>query len=131
MNGWRKQFIEVAGVVVGAATLVNCLLGAYVAKSVSVAEDRAALATRIQILELEVAARKIYDETHETKTAPLIEQHGEMYREWPHLMKLVEEMHYFLVRRFQMPTALRKPAEPYQGPGLYAAEPPDPKGDAP
>lgn len=118
-RAWRRLS---GGTVIAAIGLAQLLLSGYVASNVREVENRAAVNGKLSLIEVELAARKAYDEAHEAKTAPLVAEHQQMAREWPRAMALIEEMHLFLVQRYGMPTSMPKPAEP-PGAGLYAAEP--------
>jgi predicted exporter len=121
---WRRRTVEALGLLVALATFANVLLGSYVARSVETVQDRAAINQRITILELEIASTKGWEDAHDAKTMPLIAEHQAMVRDWPRAMALLEDIHLFLVRRFQMPS--RVPLTPDREPsgGLIAAQPP-------
>lgn len=127
----RRWWVS-AGTFFSALQLAGTVLAGYVAWNVHEAENRATVAGRLSLMEVEIAARKAYDEHHEALTAPLINEHRQMAHDWPRALALLEEMHLFLVRQYHMPTAHPGPprmATPEPRVGIIAGEWPDPEGD--
>lgn len=124
LREWGVAIAAIAGTVLALSSTYTACQTSYVAERVENAERLAKLGAKDQIQDIEIAAAQAWQDAHERMAAPKIREHDLMAAQWPRAMRMLEAMHTFMVRRFQMPTSVEPEPDPFIGPVLSALPPP-------
>ena len=123
----REWFLGGLGVLIALATLYNATVSTRLRSEFESGYDRGKSQGHDAVQDVLIAANKAWADAHEKLTAPLIPEHQLMAKQWPEALRLLTEIHLFLVREYHMPTSL--PPPPPYGPQLEQPVP-IPKGGA-